>query len=62
MFNKNSKFWKASGSKLQPLLICPLSKQEKENISFEELRFSKKNITNKMAKFGVIVVKKFESV
>ena len=62
--DKNSKFWTASSSKLQSLLSCPLSKQEKEKTSFEVLKSSLKDlfyVTNKVAKFGVIRLEKFES-
>ena len=62
--DKNSKFWTASSSKLQSLLSCPLSKQEKEKTSFEVLKSSLKDlfhVTNKVAKLGVIRMKKFES-
>ena len=57
--DKNSKFWTASSSKLQSLLSCPLSKQEKEKTAFEVLKSF--FVTNKVAKLGVIRMKKFES-
>ena len=62
--DKDLKFSTASSSKLQSLLSCPLSKQEKEKTSFEVLKSSLKDlfhVTNKVAKLGVIRMKKFES-
>ena len=63
--DKNSKFWTASSSKLQSLLSCPLSKQEREKTSFEVLKSSLKDlfhVTNKVAKLGVIRMKSLKAL
>ena len=58
--DKNSKFWTASSSKLQSLLSCPLSKQEKEKTAFEVLKSF--FVTNKVAKLGVIRMKSLKAL